>query len=203
MKKTILLIFIVHGFFFASYGATRKDTIYKTCRLKGGYTFALKRHDSIIYACLIKDARPDDPVGQGKETELVDDEADTTMPLTTLGYVYADYDKVFVLATHIEANPIEIQIIDKNTGGAAMYGATPFYSDTVKKVMMFEGNHRRAGKLILYDFNTGKSEQYPAPRDTPCFCCFCWKVISLTDSEIKINYLDMNHKEVVKTYERK
>lgn len=171
-----------------------RDTVYRTSPLKNGYTFALKKHDSIIYACLIKD---------GKEIELVDDEADTTMPLSSLGYVYADFDKVFVLATHIEANPIEIQLVDKSTGAATMYGATPFYTDTVKKVMMFEGNHRRAGKLILYDFNTGKSEQYPVPRDTHCFCCFCWKVISITDSEIKIDYLDMNNKEAVKTYSRK
>jgi hypothetical protein len=171
-----------------------RDTIYKESILKGGYTFALKRHDSVIYACLVKD---------GKETELVDDEADTTMPINSLGYVYADFDKVFVLATHIGANPIGIQLVDKSTGGATMYGATPFYTDTVKNLIMFEGNHRRAGKLILYDFNTGKSEQYPAPRDTPCFCCFCWKLISLTDSEIKIDYLDMNNKEVVKTYSRK
>ena len=87
-------------------GGTHKDTIYKSSKLKGGYTFAFKRHDSIIYACLIKD---------GKEIEVVDDEADTTMPLRSLGYVYADFDKVFVLATHFEANPIEIQIVDKST----------------------------------------------------------------------------------------
>jgi len=175
-------------------GGTHKDTIYKSSKLKGGYTFAFKRHDSIIYACLIKD---------GKEIEVVDDEADTTMPLRSLGYVYADFDKVFVLATHFEANPIEIQIVDKSTGGATMYGATPFYIDTVRKLMMFEGNHRRAGKLILYDFNSGKSELYLAPKETPCFCCFCWKVLSLTDTEIKIEYLDMKYEKVVKTYTRK
>ena len=114
-------------------GRGHKDTIYQSLKLKGGYTFALKRHDSIIYACLIKD---------GKEIEVVDDEGDTNMSLNSLGYVYADFDKVFVLATHIEANPIEIQIVDKSTGGATMYGATPFYMDTAKKLMMFEGNHR-------------------------------------------------------------
>ena len=128
-------------------GGTYKDTIYKHQELKGGYTFALKRHDSIKYACLIKD---------GKETEVVDDEGDTTMPLNSLGYVYADFDKVFVLATHIGVNPIEIQIVDKSTGGATMYGATPFYMDTVKNLMMFEGNHRRGGELIVDDFNKGK-----------------------------------------------
>jgi hypothetical protein len=184
-------------------GATHKDTIYKSQKLKGGYTFALKRHDSIKYACLIKEARPDDPFGRGKEIEVVDDEGDTNMPLSSLGYVYADYDKVFVLATHDEANPIQIQVIDKNTGGDVIYGATPFYTDTVKNIMMFEGNHRRAGKLILYDFNTGKSELFIAPKETPCFCCFCWKVISLTDAELKIEYLNMKYEKVVQTYARK
>jgi hypothetical protein len=173
--------------------SNRKDTTYKAIPLKNGYTFAFKRHDSIIYACLIKD---------GKEIEVVDDEADTNTPLSSLGYVYADYDKVFVLATHIEANPIEIQIVDKSTGEATMYGVTPFYTDTIRKIMMFEGNHRRAGKLILYDFNTGKSELYLAPKETPCFCCFCWKLISLTDTEIKIEYLDMKYEKVVQTYSR-
>jgi len=175
-------------------GATHKDTIYKSQKLKGGYTFAFKRHDSIIYACLIKD---------GKEIEVVDDEADTIMPISSLGYVYADYDKVFVLATHEGTDPIEIQIVDKSTGGATMYGATPFYKDSIRNIIMFEGNHRRAGKLILYNFNTGKSELFIAPKETPCFCCFCWKVISLTDTELKIEYLNMKYEKVIKTYQRK
>src|ERR1700677_2476879 len=101
-------------------GSNHRDTTYQSTKLKGGYTFVFKKHDSIIYACLIKDARPDDPVGRGKEIEVVDDEADTTMPISSLGYVYADYEKVFVLATHEGANPIEIQIVDKSTGGATM-----------------------------------------------------------------------------------
>ena len=190
--KNFLIIF---SFFYYSncIAGSRKDTIYKSSILKGGYTFALKRHDSIKYACLIKD---------GKEIEVVDDEGDTNMSINALGYVYADFDKVFVLATHIEANPIEIQIVDKSTGGATMYGATPFYLDTIKNLMMFEGNHRRGGKLILYDFNTGKSELYLAPKETPCFCCFCWKVISLTDTEIKIEYLNVKYEKVVQTYSR-
>lgn len=174
-------------------GGNPKDTTYKTSKLKNGYTFAFKRHDSIVYACLIKD---------GKEMEVVDDEGDTTMSLDALGYVYADFDKEFILATHIGTNPIEIQIVDKNTGAATMYGASPFYTDTVKGVILFEGNHRRAGKLILYDFNTGKSELFLAPRDTPCFCCFCWKLISLTDAEIQIEYLDMNYKKAIIKYAR-
>jgi hypothetical protein len=191
MKKILTLFSLL--FYITCIAGNHKDTIYKTTKLKGGYTFAFKRHDSIIYACLIKD---------GKEIEVVDDEADTTMPLSSLGYVYADYAEVFVLATHEGANPIEIQIVDKSTGGATMYGATPFYTDTAKNIMLFEGNHRRAGKLILYDFNTGKSELFIAPRETPCFCCFCWKVISLTDTELKIEYLDMNYQKAIKTYTR-
>ncbi len=173
--------------------AAGRDTIYKSIKLKGGYAFAYKRHDSIVYSCLIKD---------GKETEVSEDETDTSMSLDVLGYPYADFDSTFVLATHIEANPIKIEIINKLTGGTMMYGATPFYMDTAKKIMMFEGTYRRGGKLILYDFNTGKSELFNAPRETPCFCCFCWKCLSLTDSEIKIEYLNMKYEKVVKTYSR-
>jgi hypothetical protein len=174
-------------------GRSHKDTIYKSQKIKSGYTFALKRHDSIKYACLIKD---------GKETEVVDDEGDTDMDINALGYVYADFDKVFVLATHIGANPIEIQIVDKSTGGAVMYGASPIYTDTVKGIMLFDGNHRRSGKLILYDFNTGKSELFIEPRKTPCPCCFCWKFISLTDTELKVEYLNMKYEKVQKVYIR-
>jgi len=171
-----------------------KDTTYKSIKLKDGYTFAYKRHDSIIYACLIKD---------GKETELSEDESDTGMSLEVLGYPYADFGKTFVLATHVETNPIKIEVLDKSTGGMLMYGATPFYMDTIKRIMMFEGTGRRWGKLILYDFNSGKSELYIAPHETPCFCCFCWKVISLTDAEIKIEYLNMKYEKVIKSYSRK
>lgn len=174
-------------------GSSHKDTTYKSSMLKGGYTLAYKRHDSINYLCLIKD---------GKETEVSEHESDTNMPLDVLGYPYADFGNTFVIATHIGADPIKIEVIDKSTGGTIMYGASPFYTDTVKKLMMFEGTYRRGGNLILYDFTTGKSELYPSPRNTPCFCCFCWKLISLTDTEIKIEYLDMNYRKVIKTYQR-
>ena len=120
-----------------------------------------------------------------------------------LGYVYKDFDSVAVIATHLQANPIKVEIVNKRTGGNILYGATPFYMDTVKNIMMFEGTYRRGGKLIVYDFNTGKSELYNAPRETPCFCCFCWKVLSLTDAEIKIEYLNMQYQPTVITYQRK
>jgi hypothetical protein len=178
----------------ACIGSNHVDKTYKSVKLKNGYTLAYKRYDSINYLCLIKD---------GKETEVSEHESDTTMPLDVLGYTYADFGNTFVLATHLEANPIKIEIIDKSTGGTIMYGATPFYTDSIKKIMMFEGTYRRGGKLILYNFNTGKSELYIAPRETPCFCCFCWKVLSLTDAEIKIEFLNMKYEKVVKVYTRK
>ena len=192
MKKLLIIFSLLIGI--TCIEANPKDTTYKSIKLKDGYTFAYKRHDSIIYACLIKD---------GKETELSEDESDTGMSLDMLGYPYADFGKTFVLATHIETNPIKIEVIDKNTGSMLMYGATPFYMDTVKKIMMFEGTGRRWSKLILYNFSTGKSELFDRPHETPCFCCFCWKVLSLTDAEIKIEYLNMKYEKVSTTYSRK
>ncbi len=177
------------------YGPRRhREKIYKKQELKSGYTLIYKKHDSINYLCLRRDFI---------ENEVSEHESDTAMKLDVLGYVYADFDSVVVIATHIEANPIKIEIINKRTGGNMMYGVTPFYLDTVKNIMMFEGSYRRGGKLILYDFNSGKSELYVAPRETPCFCCFCWKVLSLTDTEIKIEYLDMKYQTAVITYTRK
>ncbi|HTA26672.1 MAG TPA: OmpA family protein [Bacteroidia bacterium] len=171
-----------------------KEKIYKTEVLKSGYTLIYKKYDSINYLCLRKDFI---------ENEVSEHESDTALPLDVLGYVYRDFDSVFVIATHLQANPIKIEIINKRTGGTIMYGATPFYMDTVKNIMMFEGTYRRGGKLILYDFNTGKSELYNAPKETHCFCCYCWKVLSLTDSEIKIEYLNMKDEPTVITYSRK
>jgi OOP family OmpA-OmpF porin len=170
------------------------EKIYKTQALKSGYTLIYKKHDSINYLCLRRDF---------KEVEVSEHESDTTMKLDVLGYVYADFDSAVVIATHLEANPIKIEIINKRTGNNMMYGATPFYLDTVKNIMMFEGTYRRGGKLIVYDFKTGKSELYNDPRETPCFCCFCWKVLSLTDSEIKIEYLNMKYEKTEITYPRK
>jgi hypothetical protein len=174
-------------------GINHRDTTYKSSKLKDGYTLAYKKHDSINYLCLIKD---------GKETEVSEHESDSNLSLDVLGYVYADFENTFVIATHIDANPIKIEVIDKGTGGTIMYGASPFYTDTVKNLMMFEGSYRRGGKLILYDFNTGKSELFLAPKETPCFCCFCWKLISLADNEIQIEYLDMNYKKAIIKYAR-
>ncbi len=176
------------------YGTWRhKEKIYKTQPLKSGYMLVYKKHDSLNYLCLRKDFI---------ENEVSEHESDTTLSLNVLGYVYKDFDSVVVVATHLEANPIKVEIVNKRTGGDILYGATPFYMDTVKNIMMFEGTYRRGGKLILYDFNTGKSELYNAPRETPCFCCFCWKVLSVTDAEIKIEYLNMQYQPTEITYPR-
>jgi hypothetical protein len=175
-------------------GGNPVDKTYKSSKLKNDYTLAYKRHDSINYLCLIKD---------GKETEVGEHESDTSMSLDVLGYPYADFGETLVIATHLGANPIKIEIINKSDGGTLMYGATPFYTDTVKKIMLFEGSYRRGGKIILYDFNTGKSELFIAPKNTHCFCCYCWKLISLTDTELKIEYINMEHEKTVKTYSRK
>ena len=171
-----------------------KEKIFKTEQLKSGYTLIYKRHDSLNYMCIRKDFI---------ENEVSEHESDTTLSLNVLGGVYKDFDSTVVITTHLEANPIKVEIINKRTGEAILYGATPFYMDTVKNIMMFEGTYRRGGKLIVYDFNTGKSELYNAPRETPCFCCFCWKVLSLTDAEIKIEYLNMEYQPTVITYTRK
>jgi hypothetical protein len=187
LSTSLLLVCI------ACMAGSRKDTIYKSYNLKHGYKLLIKRHDSINYSCIVKN---------GEETEVSEDEADTSMPLEVLGYPYADFDSTFVIAIHIQANPVRIEIIKKSNGGTVMYGASPFYLDTLNSLMMFEGSYRRGGKLILYNFKTGKTELFLAPKDTHCFCCSCWKLAGLTDKEVKIEYLNMKHESVIKTYER-
>ncbi len=166
----------------------------KVFKLKNGYRLVYKATDTANIVLVEK----------GKESNNVgEQQADPKMPLEVLGYLYADFDNTFALATHIDADPIKIVVFDKKTGGMLIYGKSPFYLDTIKGILMYEGAYGKAGKLVLYDSRTGKSELFQAPNDTPCFCCCCWKTVELTDKELKIEYMNMKNEKIVKTYERK
>jgi hypothetical protein len=192
--KLLLLLFVFFGLYSSASHLYAKDSTIKTVGLKSGYKLAYKKLDSIIFIAVEKDK---------SSIELGEGEADAKMPLDVLGYLYADFDKYFAVAVHIDANPIKVSIYDKTTGGLLMYGLTPFYVDTLKGLLMYEGAYGKKGKLILFDAKTGKAKLFDAPTDTPCFCCFCWKVTEITDAEIKIEYINLKQQKVVKTYERK
>jgi len=83
-----------------------------------------------------------------------------------------------------------------------IWGKTPFYTDTLKQFMLFEGMYGKAGKLILYDFINEKYELFKSPTDTKCFCCSCWKFVSLTAQELQIEYINLQNQSVVKSYVR-
>lgn len=173
--------------------AQHKDVLIKSQPLKGGYRLAYRHFDSINYVAVEK----------GKmSTELGEGEADTSMPLSALGYLYADFDKYFAMVIHIDVKPLKVSIYDKK-GGVLLYGLTPFYLDTVRGYLMYEGAYGKKGKLILFSAKTGKGELFDAPTDTPCFGYCCWKVESITDTEVKIEYINLKQQSVVKTYVRK
>ena len=178
---------------FACFAASPKDSIYKTYNLKGGYTLQIKTvgQDS-IGTVLIK----------GKESNVLSS-AETKLGTAVLGYVYADFDSTYIMMTHVDVEPVKFELIDKASGQTIIYGQSPFYRDTIKQLMMFDGMYGKGrGKLVLYNFKTNKAEYFPAPTDTPCFCCFCWKLVSLTPSEVQIQYENLKHEKVLRSYPR-
>jgi hypothetical protein len=170
-----------------------KDTIIKSQMLKGGYRLAYRHNDSINYLAIEKGTM---------SNELGEGEADASMPLETLGYLYVDFENYFAIVIHTDVKPLKVSIYDK-TGRLLVYGLTPFYVDTVKGLLMYEGAYGKKGKLILFNANTGKAQLLDAPTDTDCFGYCCWKVVGVTDAEIKIDYINKKQEKVVKTYERK
>jgi len=139
----------------------------------------------------------------GKDSNMLNS-AEKSLGLAALGYVYADFEKTYIMATHLEADPVKFEVIEKATGQTILYGQSVFYKDTVKKLLMFDGLYGKGrGKLVLFNTKTNNAEYFPAPTNTPCFCCFCWKVTSLTDTEVQIQYENLKHEKVIKTYSRK
>lgn len=169
-----------------------KDSIIKSQKLKNGYTLLYKATDTGNIVLVEKGA-----ISNVAGEEI----ADLKMSLDVLGYLYADFDNTFALATHEGANPIKVVVYDKKSGGMLVYGKTPFYLDTLSGIMMYEGAYGKAGKLVLYDSKTGKTELFIAP-DTPCFCCCCWKAIDVTNTEVEIEYIDMKNEKAMKTFPR-
>lgn len=171
-----------------------KDSIYKTYNLKGGYTLQIKTvgNDSIGTV-----------LSKGKESNVLN-AAQTELGTEVLGYVFADFDNTYIMMTHLDVQPVTFELIDKISGQTIIYGQSPFYRDTVKQIMMFDGMYgKERGKLVLYNFKTNKAEYFTAPTDTPCFCCFCWKLVSLTDKEVQIQYENLKHQKVIRSYPRK
>ena len=191
MKSRLLFILFI-AFAFSAI-AHPPDTIIKSQMLKGGYRLAYRHHDSINYVAIEKDKMSE---------ELGEGEADASMPLDNLGYLYADFKDYFSMVIHLDVKPLKVSIYSK-TGTLLYYGLTPFYLDTVKGLLMYEGAYGKKGKLILFNANTGKAQLFDAPTDTDCFGYCCWKVIEVTDKELKLDYINKKYEKVVKSYERK
>jgi hypothetical protein len=191
MRKLLPIYFILLS---AISFASKKDTIYKTYSLKGGYTLLIKSINSDSNATVLV---------KGRDSSTLNS-AETKLGVEVLGYVYADFDSTYIMMTHKDAEPLTFELIDKASGQTIIYGQSPFYRDTVKQVMMFDGMYGKGrGKFVLYNFKTNKAEYFTAPIDTPCFCCFCWKLMALTDTEVKIQYENLKHEKVQKSYPRK
>jgi hypothetical protein len=192
MRSTLLIILLFSSVFVSGKGT--KDTIYKTYHLKGGYTLQVRN--------LGKDSNATVLLYNGEKKVL--NPAEKKLGLDVLGYVYADFDSTYIMMTHIDVEPLRFELINKASGETVLYGQSPFYRDTIKQIMMCDGLYGKGrGKIMLCNFKTSQTEYFPAPTDTPCFCCFCWKLVSLTDTEVKIEYENNSHQKVVKTYERK
>lgn len=193
MRKIIILHIL---FIFIAFGANAagKDSIIRSQKLKNGYTLVYKATDTANLVLVERN---------GISNEAGEEQADPKMPLDVLGYLYADFENTFALVTHLADSPLKVTIYDKKTGGMLYYGNTPFYLDTLRGIMMYEGAYGKAGTLILYDAQKNKIEIYSAPSNTPCFCCCCWKAIKVTAREIEIEYINKKKEKAVQVFERK
>ena len=192
MNKLLRISLILLSF--TCFAKSPKDSVYKTYNLKGGYTLQVKSLHADSNAVVLI---------HGKDSNMLNS-AEKSLGLAALGYVYADFDETYIMATHLEADPVKFEVIEKATGQTLLYGQSVFYKDTVKHLLMFDGLYGKGrGKLVLFNTKTNNAEYFPAPTDTPCFCCFCWKVTSLTDTEVQIQYENLKHEKAVKTYPRK
>lgn len=192
MKKSIILILSLLPFF--CFGSSPKDSIYKTYHLKGGYTLQIKTvgQDSIGTV-----------LSKGKDSNVLNS-AETKLGVDVLGYVYADFDNTYIMMTHVDVEPVKFELIDKASGQTIIYGQSPFYRDTIKQLMMFDGMYGKGrGKIVLYNFKSNVAEYFTAPTDTPCFCCFCWKLVSLTNKQVNIEYENLKHEKIIRSYPRK
>lgn len=189
----LLSSFCLSLLFFTCFGQTPADTLYKTWHLKGGYILQIKSSGDSNEVVLTK----------GKQSSVLD-EAEKSLGLDVLGYVYADFDSTYIMMTHAGAEPVQFELIDKAQASTIIYGQSPFYNDTVNHLMMFKGLYGQGrGNLVLYNFKTNRAEYFPAPLNTPCFYYYCWRVVSLTDKEVKVAYENMKHETEIKTYNRK
>lgn len=192
MKNTLFIYLLLLSF--GAVAKNSKDTIYKTYKLKGGYTLEVKSIGRDSNATVLF---------HGKSNSVLNS-AEKKLGLDVLGDVYADFDSTYIMMTHVDAEPVKFEVIDKAQGQTIIYGQSPFYKDSVKHLMMFDGMYGKGrGKLVLFNFKTNRAEYFPAPLDTPCFCCFCWKVVELNDKEVRVEYENLKHEKVIRSYLRK
>jgi hypothetical protein len=191
LKKSFCLL-LLWVLFYYSGKASNKDSIYKDYPLKGGYHFIIKSMGKDTIASLIV---------KGDNLNSIDF-GDRSMSADALGYVLADFNDYFILAFHNGASPVQIEIVRKESGGVTLWGQTPFYQDTLKGILLFDGTHRKAGKIILYDFKRDRMELYAAPEDAYLFS-YNWKLLDLTDTGFKIGYYNLKRVKSVKAFQRK
>lgn len=167
-------------------------SIYASYNLKNGYHLSIESSGKDSNAIVLEK--------DGKRTIV--DEAETKLGLDALGSLYADFENYFVTASQTGVIPIKLEIVNKELGGVISWGQSPFYTDTAGGIILYDGYSSKSGNIILYNFKEGKRELYPAPTDTHCFCCFCWKLISISTSQFTIEYVNLKNENVKRTYKR-
>ena len=113
MKKLLLLFLIILSF--TGYGKTDKDTVFKTYHLKGGYTLKIQTMGRDSNATVLI---------KGKDKNVLNS-AEKYDGLDVLGYVYADYDSTYIMMTHVGAQPVTFEVIDKVQAQTILYGQSP------------------------------------------------------------------------------
>ena len=167
------------------------DTIYSEHDLKNGFTLLFGKTGSRNVAIL-----------KSQIFSKILREEDANLGRHVLGYLYADFESSFVLSYRFGSNPIKVELYKKKSGELFLKGQSPFYKDILNNEIMFEGVNENEGKFIFYEFEKQKSTFFDVPKGNPCLTGACWKILEVTDEEIRVKYQNKQGQDVIGTYIR-
>lgn len=107
----------------------------------------------------------------------------------------ADFEN-FVLVKHRgdgSGNPEQLRVVNKITGEDKWFGNYPFYLDKDKEVVIYKTYTKDSSQIVLHDFSTNKTEEYPTP-DTKCLFNGCFEVVQFDENSFTLKYDNPEHK---------
>lgn len=151
--------------------------IYKTHKLSNGYELIFQEEDTSRTIIL-----------KNKKVKKNIKSCDIRLPSNNLGSLYLEYKNVIVIRSTFGSSIIHIDLFDKNSGKLICEGANPFYYDSKKEIIIFEQRRDNNDYIVFFDAKTLKQYAVVAPKDNICITRACWKVVSINNNEITVEY---------------